>query len=108
MALAERFHTVFLEDLPRLTAAGAAVRAELDRLSAAGVDRADGEVVDVRVGVRRVGLRRRVRRAADDPLPSHERPRRGGGAVVLADVHAVGLARLHEVGPVVEDHGHPA
>jgi hypothetical protein len=28
-------------DLPRLTAAGAAVRVELDRLSAAGVDRAD-------------------------------------------------------------------
>jgi hypothetical protein len=28
-------------DLPRLTAAGAAIRAEMDRLSAAGVDRAD-------------------------------------------------------------------
>jgi hypothetical protein len=44
-----------------------------------------------------------VRRAADDPVAAD----RGTGiarvAVVLAHVHAVGVARLHEVGTVVED-----
>ena len=65
--------------------------------------RADGEVVDVGVGVRGVGLRGRVRRAPDDPLGPDQRARRGGRAVVLADVHAVGGAGLHEVGAVVED-----
>jgi hypothetical protein len=64
---------------------------------------ADREVVDVGVGVRGVGLGGRVRRAADDALGADQRACGGGGVVVLADVDAVGGARLHEVGPVVED-----
>ena len=64
---------------------------------------ADREVVDVGVGVGRVGLRGRVGRAADDPVRADRRARLRGRAVVLADVHAVGVARLHEVGAVVED-----
>jgi hypothetical protein len=63
----------------------------------------DGEVVDVGVGVRGVGLRGCVRRASDDPLGADQRARGGGRAVVLADVHAVGGARVDEVGAVVED-----
>ena len=73
------------------------------RLGRRRVHGADREVVDVGVGVRGVGLRGRVRRAPDDPLGPDQRARRGGRAVVLADVHAVGGAGLHEVGAVVED-----
>ena len=65
--------------------------------------RARGEVVDVRVGVGRRALRRCVRRAADDRVRAGDRARRGGRAVVLADVDAVRAARGDEVGPVVED-----
>ena len=57
------------------------------------VDGADREVVDVRVGVGRVGLGRCVRRAADDAVGADRRARPRGGVVVLADVHAVGAAR---------------
>ena len=64
--------------------------------------RADGEVVDVGVGLGRVGLRGRVRGAPDDALRADGRAGRGRLAVVLADVDAVGAARLHQVGPVVE------
>src|SRR5204863_325049 len=42
-------------------------------------------------------------RAADDAVRADRRARLRGGAVVLADVDAVGVARLHEVGAVVED-----
>ena len=67
------------------------------------VHRPDGEVVDVGVGLGGVRLRRRVRRAPDDPVRADDRARLGRRRVVLADVDAVGRARLHEVGPVVED-----
>jgi hypothetical protein len=67
------------------------------------VDGADGEVVHVGIGVRGRALLRRVRGAADDPVGADGGARGGDAGVLLADVHAVGGACLHEVGPVVED-----
>ena len=63
----------------------------------------DREVVDVGVGVGGRGLVGRVRRAADDPVRPDRRAGLRGRLVVLADVHAVGAARLDQVRPVVED-----
>ena len=47
-------------------------------------------------------------RAADDAVRADGRARLGGRLVVLADVHSVGAARVHEVGAVVEDEQRPA
>jgi hypothetical protein len=63
----------------------------------------DREVVDVGVGQRRIRLLRDVRRAPDDPFRSHHSARLCGKAVVLPDVHAVGVTGGDQVGPVVED-----
>lgn len=61
-------------DLPRLTAAGAAVRAEMDRLTAAGVDRADVDRADLVAGL-----------FAARALVADDDHGRGHGVVVQAD-----------------------
>ena len=74
--------------------------AELGRRLVHGPGR---QVVDVRIEQRGIRLRGLVRRAPDDPVGPRDGARRGGVGVVLADVHAVGRAGVHEIRPIVED-----
>jgi len=84
-------------DLPRLTAAGAAVRAEMDRLTAAGVDRADLDRADLVAGL-----------FAARALVADDDHGRGHGVVVQAD--GLRWAELEDLvglaGPVLDPARH--
>src|SRR4051812_1776742 len=71
------------------------------RLRCRLVHGSDAQVVDGRIARRCVDLRRRVRREADEHLRSHRGANVRDRLVVLADVHAVGIAGESKVRPVV-------